>query len=184
MLLEDLPDSHQIHDIERAIAFVKRTHRWVAIDIGAHRGILSRHMLKHFERVIAFEPGPLAAQIDAPITVHQIALGAKSGRVGLKDGTENTGQRHVVTGDDIEIETLDFFGYGANFIKIDVEGMEFDVLLGAYQTLIDSKPVVMFEDNGLCERYGRKKGDAGKLLESWGARMVLKLKNDFVYLWP
>jgi FkbM family methyltransferase len=48
----------------------------------------------------------------------------------------------------IRVRTLDSYNFRPNFIKIDVEGMELDVLAGAEKTIIESWPVLMVECTG------------------------------------
>lgn len=59
---------------------------------------------------------------------------------------------------DVELRTLDEIIQGnirINFIKIDVEGGEFDALKGAKQILVKYKPKVIFEFGlGASEFYG------------------------------
>ena len=51
----------------------------------------------------------------------------------------------------IRVRTLDSYNIKPNFIKIDVEGMELDVLAGAEKTIIESLPVLMVECTGTHE---------------------------------
>ncbi len=48
----------------------------------------------------------------------------------------------------ISIRTLDSYNLRPDFIKIDVEGMELDVLAGAKNTINESRPVLMLECTG------------------------------------
>jgi hypothetical protein len=103
-------------------------------------------------------------------------------------GWWNTGQRHVVAGDEAEVIALDSLNLAPDFIKLDVEGMEYHALIGAEQTIRTHRPVVMFEGNGCNRRYGVPDGEAGRLLESWGMRRVLTSRSnppdeDWVYAW-
>lgn len=51
----------------------------------------------------------------------------------------------------IRVRTLDSYNLKPDFIKIDVEGMELDVLVGAEKTIIESWPVLMVECTGTHE---------------------------------
>lgn len=183
--LADIPDDWQHADVASALAFVSRF--GVAVDCGAHRGVVTRLLAQRFAHVVAIEPGPLADQIEGAQVI-RAALGDKPGRCGMADGRWNTGQRHCVEGDAIEVITLDSLGLAPDFIKLDVEGMEWHALVGAEQTIRTHRPVVMFEENGCNRRYGVPDGEAGRLLESWGARRVLTLRSnppdtDEVFAW-
>jgi hypothetical protein len=83
---------------------------------------------------------------------------------------------------------LDSLNLAPDFLKIDVEGMEWHVLMGGQRTIQQHKPVIIFEENGLNKRYGIADGQVGALLASWGAQRVLVTRNgadeDWVYCWP
>lgn len=186
----DLPDNWQHRDILQAIK--ADTRKGCAIDIGAHRGILTRVLLQHYPQVVAVEPTALVKEIPAEAHCHRVALGLSSGRVGLRAGTDNTGQTHVVPGDDVALAALDDLcnehGYAPTFLKIDVEGMERDVLLGGEMVIREHRPVIMVEENGLGTRYGNPLGTVDTLLTSWGARRIAVLHQwrvgaDYLYTW-
>lgn len=184
-MLSDIPDDWQHADVDKALQFVSRFD--LAIDCGAHRGVVTRHLATRFARVVAIEPGPLADQIEGAEVI-RVALGDKPGRCGMADGRWNTGQRHVVAGDEVEVITLDSLNLAPDFIKLDVEGCEYAALLGAEQTIRTHKPVIMLEENGLNRRYGVEDFACQKLLESWGARLVLEIHGeapdmDQVFAW-
>jgi len=187
MSLHDIPDNWQHDDVNAGLSLVKRFN--LAIDCGAHRGVITRLLAGRFDHVVAIEPSDLASRIEGEnITVIQRALGDKPQRVGMADGKHNTGQRHVVPGDGIEMITLDSLGLAPDFIKIDVEGMEWHVLVGGEETIRRHRPVIMFEENGLNQRYGIHDGEVGALLASWGARRVLVTRQssrdeDWFYSW-
>ena len=186
MTLLDIPDDHQAADIDTALRFVDRFD--CAIDCGAHRGVITRQLAKRFKSVTAIEPGPLADKIEGA-TVVRAALADKPGRCALEDGKVNTGQLHVIDGDAVEVITLDSLGLSPDFIKIDVEGMEWHTIKGGEETIRRCKPVIMLEENGLNRRYGIPDGGAGALLESWGAVRVMVLTakwgdQDWIYKWP
>lgn len=180
-MLDDLPDNWQHRDIAAALGFVAGFH--LAIDGGAHRGTVTAQLLRRFERVVAIEPGPLAERIPAQAEVIRAALGDKPGRCAMADGTENTGQRHVVPGDAVGVITLDSLGLNPDFVKLDVEGCEYAALIGGERTIRTHRPVIMLEDNGLSERYGVARGACRLLLEDWGARLVAVRNKDEIYAW-
>lgn len=184
-MLRDIPDDWQHKDMARAIAFCRK--RELAVDCGAHRGVVTRFLGQHFASVVAIEPSELADKIEGASRVIRACLGAAPGRCGMEHGKHNTGQRYVVSGDQFQIITLDSLNLSPDFLKIDVEGMEHHVLLGGERTIRTHRPVVIFEENGLNRRYGVADGRVGALLESWGARRVLVVRNgsdeDWVYAW-
>jgi len=180
-MLDDLPDDHQHRDVTSALSWVRSFGQ--AVDVGAHRGIVSALLLRRFPSVVSIEPGSLADRIPAGATVIRAAVGDKTGRCSMRDGTENTGQRHVVEGDDVDVITLDSLDLKPDFLKLDVEGMEYHALIGGEQTIRAHRPVLMVEENGLNRRYGIEDGAAIRLLESWGAKRVAIRNKDHIFAW-
>ena len=177
---DDVPDNWQAADIAVALRFV--TAFRLAIDGGAHRGAVTEQLARRFARVVAIEPGPLADRIVGADVV-RAALGDRPGRCAMADGPENSGQRHIVKGDDVSVITLDSLGLAPDFIKLDVEGCEWSALMGGGSTIRAHRPVVMLEDNGLSERYGVPRGACRALMESWGAKLVAVCNKDEIYAW-
>lgn len=127
-----------------------------AIDVGASIG---NHTL-YFVRacgmpVIAFEPlffDELEANIERNRTVgrwveaHKVALGAEKGKAKVK-GKKSEGKLELAEGGRTKVERLDSFNVPkpVALIKIDVEGMEADVLDGARETIEADHPMVFVE---------------------------------------
>jgi len=137
------------------------------IDIGAHTGRHALPMSCAVGRggVAAFEPNPPIAQrlrarlelLAVPnVTVHELALSDESGTAefvvavdrpeesGLKERVYNgpTRQEKVA----VRLAELDSLALGdPRFIKLDTEGAEYKVLLGARNTVARSRPVIAFE---------------------------------------
>ena len=128
-----------------------------AVDVGANVGVHT-HLLAHAVgpegRVTAFEPDPglFAALSDGleanglrHVEVHQLALGAASGRAPLMQGVFNSGDNRLLAAGgpsrrptvEIGVKTLDDVVNGApvHFIKIDVQGWEVSVLRGMERTI-------------------------------------------------
>ena len=173
-ILKDLPDDFQLDQLRASLAFV--TDFSCALDIGAHRGIWTREMMKYFYQVRAFEPvESLFKQIphnNNSCIAYNVACGDKAGYCKISPGKRNTGQGSISGAGTIPVVVIDNFlpKLKPSFIKIDVEGFEFNVLRGARETIIKNKPVVLIEENGLCNKYGHYNDRASKLLERWGMR--------------
>lgn len=176
----------------RELAFRHVTKWSCAVDGGAHCGIWTRHLVKRFDAVHAFEPCPanfcyLHDNINAPNAVlHHTALGASHGSARMKPGpmrdpNQNSGQWHLAAGDEVSVVALDDYGLDVGLLKLDVEGYEYFALKGAEQTINRCRPVIVVEENGLCERYGVKRGQCFDLLDSWGYRRVGQCNKDHVF---
>jgi FkbM family methyltransferase len=139
------------------------------IDIGAHVGTYAWSCAASSKHTYAFECNPkvfcyLAANtvlqgLENKITLHQTALGDKEGildyHIRSEDGGGN-GVKKLSDTDDtlptqqVRVRTLDSFGIrNVGFLKIDVEGFEKEVLMGAQETLKESGyPPFIFESWG------------------------------------
>lgn len=172
--------------------------RRLALDVGAHIGWWSSMLVKDFEEVIAFEP--IKEHIECwmhnvgyhggrktNIKLIETALGAFPNVATLTEGREgNTGMRYMAVGSgDITVDFLDGlippeFCDKVDFIKIDTEGMEFDVLRGAQEILTFSRPVVYFEEKGHSDRYGWEPNSARRFLETLNYELALVDGSDFL----
>lgn len=175
-----------------ALEFCK--HRGHAVDIGAHVGLWTRPMAKAFARVTAYEPMPeLAAcwRLNTDglgnVDLREGALGAAWGRIGMAAPAPNSGNAHVDPSSDIRvpIDTLDNQALGlVDFIKIDVEGFELDVVKGGEGTIRTSRPVMVVEQKpGHGARYGHSDTAAVDLLQSWGATVAWVRAGDYCLVW-
>jgi FkbM family methyltransferase len=178
--------------IQTALSFVRG--RDTAIDIGAHIGLCTVELMRHFGHVEAFEPVGenfrclLANTAFDPTDVrcHSVALGSGYGtRMATQHG-DNSGCWNLRPGYDIEIVPLDCFMselVNVDFIKIDVEGMEGAVVLGAAKLIDRDRPAVLFEDNGLGpELYGREWVDPKAVLTQMGYRKKYRERKDELWL--
>ena len=79
----------------------------------------------------------------------------------------------------IEIHTLDQYCFDQiDFIKIDVEGFEMSVLLGAEFTIKQERPVIQLElVSKQCRHYGYHPEDLVNLLRTWGYGMFSKYQG-------
>jgi FkbM family methyltransferase len=127
--------------IEIARTFVNRES--IVVDIGAHIGTFSVPIAATVKKVIAFEPFPESAVLllenalthDVPLQVVNKALGSRQGSGSmLVRNASNAGANTLVAGGDILVVTLDDEVAHADFIKMDVEGMENEVLRGGNKT--------------------------------------------------
>ncbi len=180
--------------------------RRVAIDVGAHVGLWSYWMQRDFTKVLAFEPARdhrlcFSKNVDdAPgylhnVTMFPVGLGATHGWATLQHRPTASGGSYIVPPmepalsgitSSVPIHRLDDYTIPVcDFLKIDVEGYELDVVQGAAQFLQRTKPVIIMEtipDN--ANRYGRDIFDAVHFVEELGAHVVVRLgHHDLIMDW-
>jgi FkbM family methyltransferase len=143
------------------------------LDIGANVGLTSVYFAQLSEKVFAFEPSlgtfkNLLLNIESAklfnIHGYQFGLGNKNEKkILIKPSGSPSTVAHVLTTEThseyeqefIQIKKLDkvYKSIGISnvqFLKIDVEGYELDVVYGATKLLKQYKPVLVLEFNSLC----------------------------------
>jgi FkbM family methyltransferase len=168
----------------------------MAIDIGANVGLWTRVMSRCFRLVTCFEPNPECHEafeqnmkdIGATnVQLQPVALGEVEGTVHLNNNLRSTGFSHIDTsGLEVQVHTLDSYDfYAVDFIKIDVEGYEYNVVRGAEQTIRKFKPVMILEQKPKnADRYGVAQTQAAKLLTKWGMVTKAVVSGDHIMAWP
>jgi FkbM family methyltransferase len=138
----------------------------ICMDVGANMGSLSLAMAKQTGpagKVYSFEPGPVLAgrfrrnlelnpKFKNVIILSEIGLSDKPGRLFYNEDAQNRGNGGLLgtSGQSVEVITVDEFARRTglerlNFVKIDVEGMELEVLKGGLETWKRFHPVLFFE---------------------------------------
>jgi methyltransferase, FkbM family len=163
------------HAHERAVAdylAARVTAGQCCFDVGANIGLYVLQLALWSAptgRVVAFEPNPATLDVlrthirmnglDSRVTVIPMAAGARAGTAALFDsepgsglsriGGANPGITTAVTPIDVPMTTIDEFcrssGLVPAWILVDVEGYEYEVLLGAADTLRRHRPRVLLE---------------------------------------
>ena len=190
------------HHMKAALEVTKG--RRVFVDAGAHVGLWSMWMVDIFRKVHAFEPMPAHCKVlmrnvaganASRLDLHRYALGDGKATVLMKSGGAQSGRAHIgeesaapdYEGDDVvtEVRPLDSLRLrNVDLIKIDVEGYEVKVLMGAEKTIRDSRPTVIVESVGWEQRYGETPGAALDLLRDWGAvELRPGMKGDYFFGW-
>src|SRR6516225_8906808 len=137
-------------------------------DIGAHLGYYSLLLAKcvgPVGRVVSFEASPgnfctlqknvLINKLEN-IELINLAVFSKSGTIGMSVSPTDASSgdwsiSRQTDGDSIQVQTisLDQFcqakSVSSDFLKIDVEGAEFDVLMGGRETIGDCRPTMLIE---------------------------------------
>ena len=122
------------------------------VDIGANIGTHTVGVSPYVNRVVAFEPDSdnfnlLIKNISTcgckNVTPTQLAMSSNFGEV---DTQFDYGKTTLVPGTAVKVASLDMIGLPQiDFVKIDVEGMELDVLQGMTATLQGFKPHLLIE---------------------------------------
>lgn len=136
-----------------------------AVDVGGNRGAYAFRLSQLGARVEVFEPNPACNKVlrawaagHPAVTVHSFGLSDHTGAIVLRIPIDESGVEHDASASVephafahareqvIELRTLDSFGFeGVTFVKIDVEGHEYSVLLGAKSLLATARPAVLVE---------------------------------------
>lgn len=147
-----------------------------AIDIGANIGLWSKDLSSYFDKLVCFEPNPncinyLKKNIKIQTAkIYSCALGSKDENKNLFIHPINSGASSFVDNTkigideksrpvygsfpeetlkvNVNIKKLDNFNFKKiDFIKIDVQGYEFEVLKGAEITLSINNPIICIEED-------------------------------------
>lgn len=136
-----------------------------AVDVGANIGNHTLYLSRLFQTVLAFEPSPYLSLVLQANVIRNQRENVEVFSCGLADvegiatvrelSTENIGmveldRTHSEAGSStIELRRGDDFLLGketrVGFVKVDVEGMELEVLQGMKRSLSRDKPLIAFE---------------------------------------
>jgi FkbM family methyltransferase len=164
-----------------ALGYVKKWN--TCIDIGSQFGFWTRPLLKKFKTVHCFEPNALFRECflkNIPldnVTLHPYGL---SNNEHMAHQHKN-GQVLRMGEGSVQCRTLDSFKLdNVDFIKIDVDGFEHKVLIGAKQTIKKFNPVINIE----MKRMKRSLivHNCSNFLKKRGYRRVKRVKSDEVWI--
>lgn len=170
----------------------------LALDVGGHVGLWSRVLASKFDRVIAFEPMAHLrecfeknCQDLANVDLIAAAVGNDTRNVYMRRVADNSGNCHVnplpPTADEPAVEQImldemvtDHDAARVDFIKIDTEGYEENVINGARKLIERDRPLIMIEQkpNVAEPRYGLKQFRAKEILESMGYGQIFYKSGD------
>jgi FkbM family methyltransferase len=144
----------------------------IAIDVGANVGIVTRYFSQHFAVTHAIEPLPyLSARLkrfeNNRIKVHQCAVGAEEGDITIRTPVGAGGQPFHALSTASQSNSLSMFEHDGEvsctvqqrrlsslipatagrvgYLKIDVEGFEYSVLLGSNELISRERPLIQME---------------------------------------
>lgn len=187
-------------DRQAALAYVKQWRR--ALDIGANVGIFSVAFAGRFDEVVAFEPMPhvlecLRANVPANVQVEPYAIADHAGATEMIPTIHNCGGSYLFNHDrvamppskkdaswaiPVSVRTIDSYDFDAvDLMKLDVQGAECLAIIGAKETILRHRPVVMVEQKPVNQSDTNFK-DASRLLRSWGMVAKERAKTDRVFV--
>lgn len=152
---------------------------------GACCGMHVRFYAKMFKYVYAYEPDPrsfhcmvLNNPYDNVIKLNA-AMGAVHEMVGLnRNSSNNIGTNTVGVPNEYRIPTISIDSLNllaCDLIQIDAEGMEEDTIIGAKETIMKYRPVV------IAERFGGE--DSNNLMKLlFGYKLIDKSFSDAIYI--
>lgn len=158
----------EISELKKVRPFVPKNA--VYVDIGANVGnhLVFFGLFSDLKKIYAFEPNPdlfpiLSKNVDlnelSPITtLYQNAIGSRQSK-GVLVGSTNPDDtfytdKSVQVTDDGNVQILpldDIIKEKVDFIKIDVEGMEIEVLKGSLNRISADKPIIFIESDKISE---------------------------------
>jgi FkbM family methyltransferase len=182
---------YEINTLEFLKLHYKEFHH--VVDIGTNIGNHVLYYCSHLsaKNVICFEPNKTNRetlcknvelnQFNQLVTVHPYAVGAVNGK-GTQSNFSlgNTGMNRIdkleneaiSDTETIEIRSLDSFNLQQlDFIKIDVEGFEADVLQGAAATILRCKPVLMIEV------FENSRAQVDEIMTSYNYKKLITLED-------
>ena len=162
-----------------------------AIDIGAHVGFWLRDMCKQFKHVYAFEPIEevrqcLAKNVGAEnYSTYSVGLGAKNDVIKVNYNPTETGNTYASKDGNqtITIRKLDDMNLPKiDYIKVDTEGFEIEVLKGGEKMIEKYKPFVHVEVKGkVLVKQGLSSDDVDEYLKSLDYNEVFRISSERVY---
>lgn len=186
------------------------------IHIGGHFGEeISEYVNNGIQNIVVFEPleqnfsilEKNVSNLNANIYGHQIALGSEENELYmyissneaqsssiLKPKKHLTQYQHIVFNEQekVEVKTLDSYNYTEyNFINMDVQGYELEVLKGSVETLKNIDYVYcevnrdeLYENNAYVEeidqflsKYGMIRVETDWMGDTWGDALYIKNIN-------
>lgn len=189
--LVDGRGTYQIKKLRAALSCVRSWRR--AVDVGAHAGLWSMQLSGKFDKLDAFEPVPLFRECflvnmrptRTSLALHSSALGARPGSARIAYDPKDSGGTHIDESGSIEVnvDTMDEYEFhDVDFIKIDCEGYEHEVILGAASTIARCRPVIIVEQkpHKLGSNFGIVGRPAVDLLLRFGYTIVREMSGDFI----
>ena len=195
----DLPKHHIAESVVQHDAILNQkvleyaSTRRHMIDVGGNVGRWSVDFAKYFDTVSAFEPAPYHIECFEKncasypnITLYPYGLSNTNTQGNLEVAVaQHLGSTRVIPSQDgnITLKTLDEHEFtDVDVLKVDVEGLEIDVLQGAEKTIARCKPIIVIERCVFnSERFGLDKMASHNELNRQGYKRLFKITRDCIY---
>ena len=185
-------------DVDGAIELMRpyMTDWGTCIQAGGAIGVWPLRLAQHFSRVITFEPEPVNWQClihnvegIENIECNNSALWSTAGALVSMELTQrmegHCGAWHVEPGGDISTTRIDDMDIAdVDLIYLDIEGSEYDALLGARNVLENERPVVGLEKRNWGKLYYNAPDPVDLLVDEFDYRVIGKANKDDVMLVP
>jgi FkbM family methyltransferase len=158
------------------------------LDIGAWCGTWSMAMQKYADEIYCYEPNKIHFECLIKnlktfqhIKLHNHAVGNRDGKIKLTSETATQNTRVLLEEGETVILKLDSMDiHNPDMLKIDVEGLEMEVLKGGYK-LLENIEFVMIELNNNSKKYGSSNKLIQKHMKNLGFKELIKTWPDIVY---
>jgi len=173
-------------------------HRWGdksmkhMLDIGSFVGWCARFWSKKARRVTAWEPNPISrscAERNLETLQNVTLKGDALFEISKSSFLNFNVPKHYGnctisdSGFPIHCTTLDSYNFtDVDFIKLDTEGTELNILKGGRKTITANKPLIQIEINEMCHKHGHTEEQVHDYLKNLGMKMVMHDNLwDYVY---
>lgn len=202
-LLPDITTNYQEKPFNLSIGYCKKFN--LAIDIGANIGMMTRRYSGLFDKVIAFEPVDInykclvrnVKDLDN-VTTYDIGIGNEEKIIDIHNDEDyvNSGGWSIVDfnndewqhynkdikllSQSITVKSLDSYNLKPDYIKIDTQNYELEVLKGAEKTIREYKPIIQLEVEKMKTREVLEHA-VTKLMKEFDYNPIKIIKKDWIF---
>ena len=161
------------------------------IDVGSHVGFWSKDFTKLFTHTFAFDPIPQVRECyiknitNSNYTLYPYGLGKENKKISVLYSPKETGNTHASDRGNLEIEvkTIDGFNLpNIDYIKIDAEGYEIEVVEGAKELIERCKPFIHIEaKKKVMVKQNITMNAIEELFKRINYKQVLSVKSELLY---
>lgn len=184
--------------------------RQSVVEVGSHVGSWTLGFARLFNRVVGFEPHPVnrayllknieRARTPGRVEVYPYAVTdnlSAEFSISANGATRNSGMAHLIPREvandntpsvtcvrlDDVLKTHFTPAASLDALKVDVEGMELNVLKSGQSLIREFKPTILLEINRHCARYGHSVEEIYDHMSDLGYREADRTRNDHIFVW-